>query len=66
MNMEYKQVGIPKPIFDRFEKIRSVLSYRTFSEFVVGAVRDHLNSIEWKAEKIQDEIEKARLEEEKL
>lgn len=58
--MEYKQVGIPKPIFEEFEELRKALSYRNFSEFVVAAVRDKLDSVRWTAKDILERMETAK------
>jgi len=44
--MEYVQVGFPKQLKDVFLKIQPILAYRSFSEFCVEAVREHLRKKE--------------------
>lgn len=48
--MQYKNVGIPKALADRFDKIRRYFGYRSFSEFVNSLVRDGLTMLETKHE----------------
>lgn len=50
MEMEYKQVGIPKALSDRFDKISRYYGYRSFSEFVNNLVRDGISVLETKHE----------------
>jgi len=61
--MEYKQVGLPKVLHDRFLKIQPILGYRTFSEFVVSKIRDALVLEEVRAENILDEKVEERMNE---
>ena len=61
--MEYKQVAIPKALADRFDKIRRYYGYRSFSEFVVGLVRDGVHELEQVHEQSkQDDKEKGEHE----
>ena len=48
--MQYKTVGIPTSLSDRFDKIRRYFGYRSFSEFVVNIVRDGITVLETKHE----------------
>jgi len=41
--MQYNNVGIPKTLSASIEKIMYVLGYRSLSEFVVEATREHLH-----------------------
>jgi hypothetical protein len=59
--MEYKQVGIPKIFFQRFLKFQPMLGYRSFSEFVVDAVRDKCLLAELKSEDILDKKVEERM-----
>ena len=56
--MQYKRIGIPIKDYEVFVKIQPILGYRSFSEFVVEAVRDHLTrkrvEAEVRLEKIYD------------
>ena len=58
IHMQYKNVGIPKPLADRFDKIRRYYGYRSFSEFVNSLVRDGLQLLETKHEFVEFEKER--------
>jgi len=53
--MEYKQVGIPKTLSDRFDSIRRYYGYRSFSEFVISLVRDGVSTLEQRHEEVVEE-----------
>jgi len=46
MDMEYKQVAIPKALSDRFAIIQRYFGYRSFSEMVVESVRQKVFDLE--------------------
>ncbi|GAH96744.1 unnamed protein product [marine sediment metagenome] len=62
--MEYKQVGIPKQLSDRFDTIRRYYGYRSFSEFVVDLVRDGISTLETRHELAEFEEKKRKDEHE--
>jgi len=53
--MEYKQVGIPKQLSDRFDNIQRYYGYRSFSEFVVDLVRDGISTLEARHDEVVEE-----------
>jgi len=53
--MEYKQVGIPKTLADRFDSIRRYYGYRSFSEFVIALVRDGVSTLEQRHDEVVEE-----------
>jgi len=59
--MEYKQVGIPKVFYERFLKFQPVLGFRTFSEFIVDAVRKEISLAEIRADGILDQKVEERM-----
>ena len=56
--MEYKQVGIPKTLSDRFDNMRRYYGYRTFSEFVVNLVREGVRTLEERHEEVINELKR--------
>jgi len=48
--MQYKNVGIPKALADRFDNIQRYFGYRSFSEFVNALVREGLQKLETRHE----------------
>ena len=62
--MQYKNVGIPKALSDRFDRIRRYYGYRSFSEFVNSLVRDGLRTLERQHELVEFEKEKGKDEHE--
>lgn len=43
--MQYKNVGLPKVLYDKFREIQSEYGWRNFSEFVVESVRDRIEDL---------------------
>jgi len=60
--MEYKQVAIPKPIVEEIEKIMPILGYRSFSEFVIEAVRRFLPQAQYMADRRLEQLAKKETE----
>jgi len=53
--MQYRTVGIPKQLSDRFDSIQRYYGYRSFSEFVVDLVRDGISTLEERHEQVVEE-----------
>jgi len=58
MGVEYKSVKIPIADFKVFQWIQPILGYRSFSEFVIEAVREHIHRKRIEAEMRLDKLKK--------
>jgi len=56
MGVEYKSVKVPINDFKEFEWIQPILGYRSFNEFVIEAVREHI-----RRKRIEAEMRLAKL-----
>jgi len=56
MGVEYKSVKVPINDFREFEWIQPILGYRSFNEFVIEAVREHI-----RRKRIEAEMRLAKL-----
>jgi len=56
MGVEYKSVKVPLNDFKEFEWIQPILGYRSFNEFVIEAVREHI-----RRKRIEAEMRLAKL-----
>ena len=56
MGVEYKSVKVPLTEYKEFLWIQPILGYRSFNEFVIEAVREHINR-----KRVQAEMRLAKL-----
>jgi len=58
---QYKKIGVPIVLFDRFWKVAGWFGYRSFSEMCIEAIREKIDNLEVKAEDKKDaEIERRK------